>query len=87
MLCNGVDLRDVPAPEFVDLKYVIWAYDNYEDKGKFFLNGGGFFDKLCGGDTIRKQIIAGMSAEDIRATWKDGLDNFKKIRAKYLIYK
>lgn len=87
VLCNGVDLRGVPAPEFVDLKYVIWAYDNYEDKDKFFLNGGGFFDKLCGGDTIRKQIIAGMSAEDIRATWADGLDNFKKIRAKYLIYK
>jgi uncharacterized protein YbbC (DUF1343 family) len=28
-----------------------------------------------------------MSAEEIRASWKEGLERFGKIRAKYLLYK
>lgn len=83
VLCNGVDLRDTPDPGCIDLKYVIWAYDNYEQKDKFFMK---FFDTLCGGDTIRKQIQAGMTAEQIRETWKPGIDAFMKTRAKYLMY-
>ena len=84
VLCNGVDLRQTPAPDYIDLKYVIWAYNNYEKKDKFFTR---FFDTLCGGDTIRKQIEAGLTAEEIRATWKEGIEDFMKIRAKYLLYK
>ncbi|MBO4961721.1 MAG: DUF1343 domain-containing protein [Flavobacteriales bacterium] len=87
--CNGVDLRGKKAPNFIDLKYVVWAYENYDPQEKFILGANlkkPFFDLLCGGPTIRKQILSGMSAEEIRATWKEGLDNFKKIRAKYLIY-
>ncbi len=83
VLCNGVDLREAPDPGCVDLKYVIWAYNNYEKKDEFFKK---FFDTLCGGETIRKQIEAGMTAEEIRATWKPGIDEFMKTRAKYLLY-
>jgi len=28
-----------------------------------------------------------MTAEEIRATWKEGLERFGKIRSKYLLYK
>ena len=83
VLCNGVDLREAPDPGCIDLKYVIWAYNNYEKKDEFFKK---FFDTLCGGETIRKQIEAGMTAEEIRATWKSGIDEFMKTRAKYLLY-
>lgn len=83
VLCNGVDLRDAPDPGCIDLKYVIWAYRNYEKKDDFFRK---FFDTLCGGETIRKQIEAGMSAEQIRESWKPGIEEFMKTRAKYLLY-
>jgi len=86
--CYGTDLRDatknglVPKPK-VNLEWVIAAYRDFPDKDKFFTS---YFDKLAGGTLIREQIIQGMSAEQIRETWKAGLDEFGKIRSKYLIY-
>ena len=35
---------------------------------------------------LQKQIEQGMTNEEIKATWQDDLENFKKIREKYLIY-
>ena len=52
---------------------------------KFFLDNH-FIDKLAGTDALRKQIESGKTDKEIRATWQPGLDAFKKIRAKYLIY-
>jgi len=86
--CYGTDLRDatknglVPKPE-VNLGWVIDAYRDFPDKEKFFTS---YFDKLAGGSLIREQIIQGMTAEQIRETWKPGLEKFGKIRSKYLIY-
>jgi uncharacterized protein YbbC (DUF1343 family) len=86
--CFGTDLRNaikdklVPASN-VNLKWVIDAYRNYPEKDKFFTP---YFDVLASGPTIREQIQKGMTAEEIRATWKDGLERFSKIREKYLLY-
>lgn len=44
------------------------------------------FDKLAGGPLLKEQIISGMNAEDIRKSWKPGLDKYKQMREKYLIY-
>ncbi len=52
----------------------------------FFLKNN-FFEKLAGNGDLRKQIESGMSEEEIRATWQPALEEFKKIREKYLIYK
>ncbi|WP_139368500.1 exo-beta-N-acetylmuramidase NamZ domain-containing protein, partial [Elizabethkingia meningoseptica] len=35
---------------------------------------------------LRKQIISGLSQEQIKASWKQGLQDFEKIRQKYIIY-
>ena len=89
MRCFGTDLRNaikdklVPAPE-VNLGWVIDAYRDYPEKDKFFTP---YFDVLASGPTIREQIQKGMSAEEIRATWKDGLERFGRVREKYLLYK
>ena len=45
-----------------------------------------WIDQLSGTDELRKQIEAGLSEEEIKATWQKDLEAFKKIRAKYLIY-
>lgn len=87
--CYGVDLRNairdkiVPSPG-INLKWVIDAYNAYPEKDKFFTP---YFDKLAAGPVLREQIQKGMTAEQIRASWKEGLDKFGEIRKKYLLYK
>jgi uncharacterized protein YbbC (DUF1343 family) len=88
-ICYGTDLRNaindklVPVPE-INLEWLTEAYKNYPDKNNFFIK---YFDTLAGGPTLREQIIKGMTAEEIRKTWKPGLEAFGKIRVKYLLYK
>jgi uncharacterized protein YbbC (DUF1343 family) len=87
--CFGTDLRNaisdklVPNPK-VNLEWVIEAYRDYPEKDKFF---NSYFDVLAGGPVLREQIQNGMTSEQIRATWSDGLEKFSRIRDKYLLYK
>lgn len=86
-LCYGMDLRDkydeVKREGRLRLDWLIAAYRNYTGDQPFFIP---FFDKLAGTDRLRKDIIAGKSEAQIRASWQPGLERFKQIRAKYLIY-
>ena len=87
--CYGTDLRDalekklVPRP-MLNLEWLITAYNDYPYKDKFFIP---YFDLLAGGPVLREQIQKGMTPEQIRETWKEGLAEFGKIRKKYLLYK
>tara|TARA_B100000497_G_C7304108_1_gene205942 strand:- start:5 stop:418 length:414 start_codon:yes stop_codon:yes gene_type:complete len=87
--CFGFDISQVPndfeEQKGVNLNYLTSVYALYPDKDKFFLENG-FFDKLAGGTQLREDIIAGKTAETIRASWQDDLIAFKLIRSKYLIY-
>jgi uncharacterized protein YbbC (DUF1343 family) len=88
-VCFGTDLRNaimdnlVPVPH-LNLSWIINAYRDYPQKEKFFTS---YFDTLAGGPLLRQQIISGMTGDQIRATWADGLKKFGKIRQKYLLYK
>ncbi|MBR4402309.1 MAG: DUF1343 domain-containing protein [Flavobacteriales bacterium] len=84
-VCYGMDLRSEKEQKEVNLDYIIWAYNNYTDKEKFF-NHRGFAIRI-GNYEVEDQIKAGMSAKEIKKDWKKGIEDFKKIRAKYLIYK
>lgn len=44
------------------------------------------FDNAFGTDKVRLDLIAGKSAEEIIASWQEDLQEFMKIREKYLIY-
>jgi uncharacterized protein YbbC (DUF1343 family) len=87
--CFGTDLRNsiqegiVPQPH-LNLEWVIEAYKDYPEKEKFFRS---YFDVLAGGPVLREQIIKGMTADEIRATWTDGLEKYSRMREKYLLYK
>lgn len=81
---DTLDLRQEQAPSVFSLKYLMAMYKR-GPKGKFFLKNN-FFEKLAGNGDLRHQIEAGMSEEDIRATWQSALDQFKQTREKYLIY-
>ncbi len=81
--CYGVDLRNAERPDRLDLSYLISFYNLWEEEESFFIK---YFNTLAGTDKLRKQIESGMSAEAIRATWQKGLDTYKKLRSKYLLY-
>ena len=82
---DTLDLRQEEAPAAFSLRYLMEMY-HLVPRGKFFLKNN-FFEKLAGNGDLRRQIEAGMSEEGIRATWQPALDEFKKTREKYLIYK
>lgn len=82
--CFGKDLSKSPRMHGVSLQYLMDAYENTPDKSKFFLTDG--FTKHAGTTHLQQQIEAGLSEAEIRATWQDDLEAFKKIREKYLIY-
>ena len=44
------------------------------------------FDMLCGTPEVRLMLEAGKSPEEIISSWQKGLDKFKKIRSRYLLY-
>ncbi|NOY47465.1 MAG: DUF1343 domain-containing protein [Chlorobi bacterium] len=82
-LCYGRDLRAMTDLNFINLDWLIEAYNNTENKNAFFNT---FFIKLVGTKKLQQQIEAGLNETEIKATWEAGLDVFKKIRSKYLIY-
>lgn len=86
--CKGFDLYSFSTSYLRDYGqiYIFWlidCYQNFPEKDKFF---NSFFEKLAGTDELRKQIIAGKSEDEIRASWAKGLVDFQKIRKKYLLY-
>ncbi|MDD3773153.1 MAG: DUF1343 domain-containing protein [Weeksellaceae bacterium] len=88
-VCYGEDLSDTPFLSEIKLEWLIKAYQNYEGKESFWIKNSGKFwiDTLAGTDELRKQIEQGFSEEEIKKSWQEELDKFKKIRAKYLLYR
>ncbi|MTI29789.1 exo-beta-N-acetylmuramidase NamZ family protein [Xanthovirga aplysinae] len=93
--CFGLDLRQLDLKELregkkIDLSWLIETYKRYPNRSIFFDHNQSIqivvFDKLAGGPGLRKQIIAGLSEAEIRKSWEPGLEKYKKMRKKYLIY-
>ena len=59
----------------IELKWLINSFAQINDKNNFFRSD---FDKLSGTSYLRKQIIEGLSESEIRYSWKEGLEKFKK---------
>lgn len=87
-LCRGLDLRGalntgiVPSPG-INLEWLLDAYRDFPDKEGFFNN---YFNTLAGGVQLREQIEAGLTGEQIKESWQEGLVAFRAIRKKYLLY-
>lgn len=86
-LCYGENLSEYPEDlRVLNLDWLLKAYKNYKNSKQDFFLKNLFFDKLAGTDELRKQIIAGKTADQIKASWKSDLENFQEIRAKYVMY-
>jgi uncharacterized protein YbbC (DUF1343 family) len=80
-ICYGIKLDK--AAEDLDISQLLKAYQLSPQKDSFF---NSFFEKLAGTKVLRQQIIKGKSEAQIRASWQPELEQFKKIRKKYLLY-
>ena len=89
--CYGVDLRCKDDEQIIaegfNLEYIIDAYRNLNARNgvgeRFFTS---MFELLVGVDYVRKMIIEGRSADEIRAVWQADLEEFKALRQQYLLY-
>lgn len=81
--CYGIDLREGQPLQKLELKYIIEFYKKWNREEDFFNK---YFDKLAGNDVLKQQIRDGLTEEQIRASWKEKLDAFKKLRKIYLLY-
>ena len=85
--CYGVDLRGVADEAVIaagfNLEYVIDAYRNLDMGEKFFTR---MFLLLTGVDYIKEMIMAGHTADEIRARWSNDVARFKEQRRPYLLY-
>lgn len=82
-ICNGINLKNEKYLSELSLKWLIEGYKKEKNKEKFFKSG---FHKLAGNKKLEKQIKNGLSEPEIKKSWVDDLNKFKKIREKYLIY-
>ncbi|TMM41918.1 exo-beta-N-acetylmuramidase NamZ family protein [Colwellia ponticola] len=82
---TGQDLRQVTSHS-LDLTFIIQWYNAFSEQGVTFFTSPTFFDKLAGTDKLRKAIMAGQSAEQIKLSWREGITHFKHQRAPYLLY-
>lgn len=94
-VCYGLDLRNYDTNNFrktkqLNLSWIIELYNASPNKADFFNSSlskeMGTIERLIGVADFRKQIIAGKSEQEIRASWEPGLSQYKKMRKKYLLY-
>ena len=83
-MCNGIDLRKNILINEINLELIIYAYNKSKNKSIFFKSG---FNKLAGNEKLQQQIIEGLNQIEIKQSWKNGIEQFKNIRSKYLLYK
>jgi uncharacterized protein YbbC (DUF1343 family) len=87
-LCHGLNLGNFASqmmnqPRQIHLRWLIDMARYFSDRNDFFNN---YFNYLAGGTSLKAQIKLGLSETEIRKSWKTGINKFKEIRRKYLLY-
>lgn len=88
-VCRGFNLYEFGKEYMKDTKkiYLFWlmgTYKNTPDKAIFFDEN---FNYHAGNATLQQQIKDGVSDVAIRESWLPGINKFKAVRKKYLLYK
>ena len=85
--CYGIDYQEKGLPKGqISLEPLIELYRKAESLGLQLINRRQLFDLLAGTKKLRSQLASGLSEAEIRASWKDGLEAYRRLRAKYLLY-
>lgn len=89
--CYGFDLSTLSISYLqklrkMDLNYILNYYKDCSNSSEPFFLTTNFFEKLTGEYELRNQIMDGKTEAQIKAGWKSGIEKFKKIRKKYILY-
>lgn len=87
--CNGIDLTKISLEDLRSKKEIDWTYVwkmyNALEKERFFLDNN-FFDLLSGSELLRNALNEGWTIKQFKSEYQPGVEEFKKIREKYLLY-
>jgi uncharacterized protein YbbC (DUF1343 family) len=81
LLGHAADYKSNPLR--LNLEWLTTAYEHLSGKHAFFNN---YFNTLAGQAELQQQIEQGFSMAHIRKSWQTEIEDYKKIRIKYLLY-
>lgn len=84
-ICYGIDLRKLDEIPPFTLKFFLDFYHKYENE-KDFLTRKRWLNLLAGTDKLISQIRQGLSENEIVKSWQPELEEYKRMRKKYLLY-
>ena len=79
-----MNLKNTKRLSSVNLTWLLDAYAKTPETESFF---GTSFTAHAGNTELEAQIKNGMTAKEIQHSWQAEIAVFKKVRAKYLLYK
>lgn len=85
-LCYGIDYQTQKLENNFSLKPILEFYQKIKDKevkDSFF---NSYFNTLAGNGKLQTQIKEGLTEQEIKATWQQDLERYKRMRKKYLLY-
>jgi uncharacterized protein YbbC (DUF1343 family) len=82
-ICFGVNLKNTKKLDSVNIAWLVDAYVKTPKSEIFF---GSTFTVHAGNTVLEEQLKNGISAKEIHDSWQPKIEEFKKIRKKYLIY-
>lgn len=83
-LCYGISLKNTHRISSVNISWLLDAYAKTPVTESFF---GPTFTIHAGTPELEIQIKNGVPAKEIHSSWQPEIEVFKKVRAKYLLYK
>ena len=81
--CYGVDLKTTTSLDSINIEWLVDAYKKTPKTEKFF---GNTFTIHAGDTILEHQLKNKLSPIEIRKSWQSKIEEFKKVRAKYLMY-
>ena len=84
-VCYGDDLRQLEIIPTFTLSFFLDFFERINDPDLFW-SSRRWIELLMGDKNFYQQVNDRWSEEKIRATWQVGIDRYKEIRKKYLLY-
>lgn len=87
-VCHGVQIHVLDRRTFRPLDAALYLLEEVQalHPGKLTFHGAEF-DRLIGNRWVRSDLLAGRPIPSIVARWQQGLEHFKRVRGKYLLYR
>ena len=87
--CFGTSLINLNPEEVhsagLNLSWLVGWHEDLSRMAEFY-RGDGYFEKLAGTRSLRKQLADGWTQEQIRESWQEELQEYRLMRESYLLY-